>query len=56
MDFIAWFIIIIKKYHKLYDSNREKCTKINYQIGYLLEKANKINFVSYPRPKLSCLK
>jgi len=33
-----------KKHRKLYDSNREECSKINYQLGYLLENANKINY------------
>ncbi len=33
-----------KKHRNLYDSKMEESTKINYQLGYLLENANKINF------------
>lgn len=37
-------IYYYKKHRKLYDSNREESSKINYQLGYLLENSNKIKF------------
>lgn len=37
-------VYFYKKHRKLYDSNRKECSKINYQLAYLLEKANKMHF------------
>lgn len=37
-------IYYYKKHRELYDSNREECSRINYQLGYLLKNSRKKKF------------